>query len=157
MFYIIKWSPLLVWAAWFAVASIPPNVWFEVRKVYVHDASTGSWPDISVDWSINHEFVGKYVASLRAARKEAGRFDTVCVNSGAYKFSPESVKTMPEPMNLRWWMGGACPDRLPDGVYYLDTSWSWEVLGAPKVATFTTNTFIIGPKGYSSASSTSGP
>lgn len=120
----------------------PASFWFEARSVRVFDSQVGRPIVMAVDRSINRDFRGEWIASIR--RMEKGRWASYCVATGTTNYRTDSV--YPDPLTLQWWTHPNCHP-LPPGKYLMRTAWviKGESFLPDKVAQADSNIFEVKP------------
>lgn len=118
----------------------PASYWIEVRSVRVFDSQSGDPVVMAVDRTINREFEGHWVASIR--RLEGGQWVAYCTAYGMANYEPGA--SLPDPLVLQWWTAQDCHP-LPVGKYIVKTT--WRIKGAnllpDKVQIATSNIFEV--------------
>jgi hypothetical protein len=96
---------------------LPASIWYEIKSVTVLDGTAGNI-HMSVDRTIHRAFQGEYYTSVRSMPDRS----VVCAGGSDIAYDPRS--SLPDPLTLAWWTGGACDTTpaLKPGPYVLVTT-----------------------------------
>ena len=112
------WHFLLIVVPVIAWMAFPASYWFDVERVYVHDAVEGTTPLMEVDRVIRHPFRAEWTATV--LRQVGEGFTTYCTAHGGNDYDPDAE--LPDSIDLNWWTWPVeC--KLPSGSYMLKTLW----------------------------------
>ena len=132
---------VLLW--YLALATYPrPSFWYQIEDIVVFDVPEGEEIVLDVDREIRRPFTARWSVLVREYSESASGWEIVCVARGHGDYRPDA--TLPEPLTLRWWTNGQCP-QLEPGRYMISTVWRIDAptLGERVVAR-DSNIFVVG-------------
>lgn len=97
----------------------PASYWFEVRSLHVSDTTVGDPVLMVADRDIKRNFLGTWTVSIRKLGPKGQGVYCTAVNSTDYEMNSQ----LPDPLTLSWWTFPHC-DPLPEGKYYIRTTWT---------------------------------
>lgn len=121
---------------------LPASIWYDVATLHVNDAKVGESPRLIVDRSINQDFSGSWVVTVR--KRDGQRWDIFCGASQTLRYKPTSI--LPPDVDLNWWTANQCKP-LPAGTYYFNTTWKIEAPSPipDKTVSIDSNIFEVRP------------
>ena len=108
------------------VALAPVTLWYEAGPEYFSSSVQGEPVGLITDSSVNRDFDGAYEVTLRNVDHNAS---TLVCSTGRVSWNYEKGSTVPEDVDLNWWVAGKCYDKgvkvdvhnLSEGTYRVST------------------------------------